>query len=318
MKLRFPKAAVAAAALALCAMPAVAQTKIQAGVAAFNEALAPIYAAEEKGYFKEAGLEVELVNFKGGSATVKALIGGSVDLCLCAADHVLRLTANGLPTKILVGLDEHHSYALLAKADAPYDSLASLKGKRLGITSPGSLTDNTIRYEIGKAGLSADSDFQIIATGGGAPMRAAIDTDQIEAGMLITTDAIDMLSEPGKYKVVEDYRTMPYPSFDVLALQSWIDSNPDDAKALSKALVKAIDDLAADPEFAKQIIAKMYPNFSPELVEAVAKSMVSRMPAHGIVSAASFDNLNEIIPATDAAAKPVPLSEAFDASLIAE
>ncbi|MEP9353889.1 ABC transporter substrate-binding protein [Xanthobacter sp. KR7-65] len=308
--------AVLAAALVLSPVAGHAQTKITAGVAAFNEALAPIYAATSKGYFKDAGLTVEMVDFKGGGAAVKALVGGSIDACLCAADHVIRLTNAGMPAKELIGLDEHHSYALMALAGAPYTGLASLKGKRIAITSPGSLTDNTLRYMIKKAGLSPDTDFEIIATGGGAPMRAAIDTKQVDAGLLITTDVIDMLSTEGKYKVVEDYRAMAYPSFGVLVLDSWIKSHPKEAKGLAIAVRKAIDDLHADPKFAQETIAKMYPNFSPKLVAAVAESMVSRMPKGGIVSQPSFDNLNAIAGLENPSAKPVPLSQGFDPSLL--
>lgn len=308
--------AVLAAALVLSPLASAAQTKITAGVAAFNEALAPIYAATARGYFKTAGLTVEMVDFKGGSAAVKALVGGSIDACLCAADHVVRLTNSGMPAKELIGLDEHHSYALMARADAPYTDLASLKGKRIAITSPGSLTDNTIRYLIKKAGLSPDTDFEIIATGGGAPMRAAIDTRQVDAGLLITTDVIDMLSTTDKYKIVEDYREMAYPAFGVLVLESWIRRHPAEAKGLALAIRKAIDDLHADPKFAREIIARMYPNFSPELVAAVAESMVSRLPKGGMVSQESFDNLNAIAAAENPAAKPVPLSQGFDPSLL--
>lgn len=318
MKLFNPRVTMAALALLVSAAPALAQTKIMAGVAATNEALAPIYAAKAKGYLDEAGVEIEMVNFKGGGATVKALIGGSVDLCLCAADHVLRLGSRGMPAKILVGMDEHHSYALIAKSDSPYGSLEDLKGKKLAITSPGSLTDNTLRYMIGEKGLSPDTDYQIIATGGGAPMRAALATGQVDAGMLITTDVLDILTGSSDYKVVEDFRELAYPSFTLFALQSWIDENPELAAALTEAVVKAVDDLKADPEFAKEVISTMYPNFSDELATAVAASMVSRMPTHGKISAESFTNLNNIITTMDPDVKALPLEKAVDASMIAD
>jgi NitT/TauT family transport system substrate-binding protein len=81
----------------------------------------------------------------------------------------------------------------MAKADSPYTDMKSLQGKRIGITSPGAFTDNTVRWEIKKAGLQAERDFQIIGAGGGASMRAAIETGQVDAGAVVTTEVADYL-----------------------------------------------------------------------------------------------------------------------------
>ncbi|CCB63488.1 MULTISPECIES: ABC transporter substrate-binding protein [unclassified Hyphomicrobium] len=293
------------------------KVKIVAGLAAIDQALAPLYAAQSKGYFDQANLSVDIVDFKGGAPAVNALVGGSIQLCICAADHVIRLTNKGMPTTILAGLDGFHSYALMALASSPYKDLASLKGKRIAITSPGSLTDNTLRYMIKKLGMNPDTDYEIIATGGGAAMQAAIDTKQVEAGMLINTDVLRMMNDtPGKYKAVHDFRKMPYASFDVLALKSWVASNPAEAKALAMSISKAIHDLRTDPEFAKQTIAKIFPNFSPALVAIVAKSMTERLPEGGVVSKDSFENMSNISLSESKSMKPVPFSEGFDPSLL--
>ncbi len=307
----------ALAIVAAAASPALAQTKITAGIAAFNEALLPVYAAEEKGYFKEAGLALEFVNFKGGGPAVQAMVGGSVQLCLCAADHVVRLRARRQPAKILVGLDAFHSYALVAKGTAPYADLVGLKGKRIGVTTPGSLTDNTIRYSIVAAGLRPDRDFEIIGAGGGAAMQAAIDTGQVEAGLVITTEAVSMFRKPGAYKVVVDYRELPYPSFAALALDSWVAANRPVAKAFARAVVRAMGDLKADPALAAAVVARMYPNFPPELAADIAKSAVARTPPGGIVSQEAIGNLNDILLATDDSLKRVAAEDAFDPSLLA-
>lgn len=312
------KLAAAAATVAALSAPAAAQTKITAGTAAFNEALLPVYTAQEKGYFKDAGLEIEMVAFKGGGPAVQALVSGSIDMCLCAADHVLRLKARRQPAQILVALDGFHSYALMAKADFPLKTYAEMKDRKIGITSPGSLTDNTLRYAITKAGLNPDRDFQIVGTGGGAPMTAAIDSGQIDAGLLITTDIAAMLQKAGAYKVVIDYRTMPYASFGAVVLKSWVEAHPREAKAFAAAVVRAIGDLKRDPKLAETVLAKMYPNFSPTLVSEVAKSAVARMPDGGIVSPDSLKNLNEIVTLSDDTLKPVTLDEAFDAKLVAQ
>ena len=144
---------VAAVALGL-ALPtqAIAETVLKFGVASVNEGLLPLRVANDQGFLKAEGITAEFLDFRGGGPTVQAFAGGSVDFCICAADHVLRLANRGLDARIIVGLDEHHSYALLAKVDSPYTDIKSLKGKSIGITSPGSFTDNTVRWAIKQAG----------------------------------------------------------------------------------------------------------------------------------------------------------------------
>ena len=306
----------AAAIVGACLAPAAAQTKITGGVASFNEELLPIYAAIEKGYFKAAGLDVEMQNFKGGGPAAQAMVAGSVDLCFCAADHVMRLRARRQPAIALVGLDGFHSYALIAKAGSPYTNLESLKGKKIGITSPGSLTDNTIRYSIKQLGLSPERDFEIVSAGTGATMRAALDSGGIDAGMLVTTDAADALSKPGAFKTVVDYRTLPYPSFAALALVSWVKDHRAAAAAFDEAVVKAMDDLKQDPDFAAAVLQKMYPTLPHDVVVASAKSEVSRMPKDGVVSPESVKTLNDIVLATDDSLKAVTPAEVYDPSLL--
>jgi NitT/TauT family transport system substrate-binding protein len=312
--MKFALLAVALFAAALA--PVQAQTKITGGVASFNEELLPIYAAIDKGYFKAAGLDVEMQNFKGGGPAAQAMVSGGVDLCFCAADHVMRLRARRQPTVALVGLDGYHSYALIAKAGSPYTDLKSLKGHKIGITSPGSLTDNTIRYSIKQLGLSPERDFEIVAAGTGATMRAALDSGGIDAGMLVTTDAADALSKPGAFKTVVDYRTMPYPSFAALALVSWVKDHQIAAAAFNKAVVQAMDDLTKDPAFATAVLQKMYPTLSHEVVAESAKSEVSRMPKGGVVTPDQVKNLNDIVLATDDSLKAVTAGEVYDPSLL--
>lgn len=294
-----------------------AQTKIVGGIAAYNEALLPVYVAEQKGYFKDAGIQLELNNFKGGGPAVQALVSGSIQICFCAADHVVRLRSRRQPAVILVGLDTFHSYALIAKATAPYKDLASMKGKKVGITSPGSLTDNTLRYSIKELKLSPERDFEIVGAGTGAAMRAAIDSGQIDAGLVILTEVAALLKDPNAYKIVLDYRELPYPSYAALALESWVKENPAVAKAFTRALGRAIADVEKDPDLARKTIAKMYPNFSEELIAEVAKSAVERTPKGGNVTAESIKNLNDILISADPSLKPVTLQEAFDPALLA-
>lgn len=288
--------------------PASAQAVLKFGVASLNEGLLALRVANDQGFFKAAGITAEFIDFRGGGPTVQAFAGGSVDFCICAADHVLRLSNRGLDARIIVGLDEHHSYALLAKADSPYGDIKSLQGKRIGITSPGSFTDNTIRWEVKKAGLQAERDFQIIGAGGGASMRAAIETGQVDAGMVVTTEVSDYL-RTGKYKIVVDWRPTRYAALVVIGRQRWADANPAIAKALVGAVGKAAQLIQTDTAATARSVKLLYPNFDDAYAIAVAEAAKQRLSKDGSVSAEAFANMQEVVLLSDASLKKVDQAE---------
>ncbi len=160
--------------------PVLAQTKLKAGVSVSFEGMLPIWIADQRGYFKDEKIELEMIDFKGGGPAVQAFVGNSIDILFAATDHALRLKNRGIPTVVLHGLDSFHNYALIGKAGIP-TSLTGLRGKTLGITSPGSMTDNTIRWAIRDKKLDPDRDFKIAGAGTGAAMIASIDGGKVDA-----------------------------------------------------------------------------------------------------------------------------------------
>ncbi len=300
---------VRASALALAASMAFlatasAQTTLKFGVAAVNEGLLPLRVANDQGLLKEAGITAEFIDFKGGGPTVQAFAGGSVDFCICAADHVVRLASRGLDARIIVGLDEHHSYALLARSDTPYTDIKSLKGKKIGITSPGSLTDNTVRWTIQQAGLQAERDFQIIGTGGGAAMRAAIEKGQVDAATIVVTEIPAYLAT-GKYKIITDWRPTRYASLVLIGRQRWADANPAVAKGLVKAVIKGAEIIQNDQARTIASVKKLYPTYTEAQVKEIAETAKGRLSKDGSVSAQAFDTMLEIVMVSDKSLKKV-------------
>jgi NitT/TauT family transport system substrate-binding protein len=281
-----------------------AETNLKFGVAAVNEGLLPLRVASDQGLLKAAGITAEFVDFRGGGPAVQAFAGGGVDFCICAADHVLRLSNRGLDARIIVGLDEHHSYALMAKADSPYTDFKSLQGKRVGVTSPGSFTDNTVRWEIKKAGLQAERDFQIIAAGGGAAMRAAIETGQVDAGTVVTTEVADYL-RTGKFKIVVDWRPTRYAALIVIGRQRWADANPALARGLVQAVGKAAQIIQTDTAATAKSVKLLYPNFDDAHATAVAEAAKQRLSKDGSVSPEAFASMIEIVMLSDPSLKKV-------------
>lgn len=258
----------------------------------------PFAIAQDKGMFEKNGLKVETIDFKGGAPAVQALVSGSVDACLCAGDHVVNLTTRGFPAQILIGLSDKHGYSLMGPANSPLTDLKSLKGKRIGVTSAGSQTDNTIRYDLKEKGMNPDTDVQIISIGGGGPMQAAIKSGAVDAGMF--TPPFTEQNIRGGMKMIVDYRVYNYPSFTVLALNKWVKANAETAKKFVKAVREAQDAMKADRKLAVESARKLFPNMDSVLLNEVVDNFISHnAPPRGVVDPKGFKLMNDMVKMAD-------------------
>jgi NitT/TauT family transport system substrate-binding protein len=293
-----------------------AQTAVRLASAQNSIGSLAVVAAQQQGLFKAENLAVEIVSFKGGGPAVQALVSGSVDACICAADHAIRIANRGLDGKVLVALTEQHGYALVALADSPAKTLTDLKGKKLGITSPGSMTDNTLRYFIKEAGLDPDSDVQIIGAGTGVAMIAALQTGAVAAGMLTTPDAQVALADTSKFKLVQDYRQLQYPALDIVVVGRWLTQNPGTARAFARAIVKAQQLIQTDPKVVKAAVAEMFSALTPQLQDEVAKSAPSLLATDGHMARKGYDLMVKMVSSSDPTLEPVPYDQVIALSYL--
>src|SRR3984957_12311739 len=158
MQLSLKKLALAFVALAVISgfQPAQAQSKvtIAAGGGACLCSLPPVLAKQFGGYEK-GGLSVELVDLKGGSDALKAVLGGSADVVSGYFDHCVNLAAKKQELVSFVVYDRYPGEVLVVspKHTAEIKSIKDLAGKKVGVSAPGSSTDFFLKYLLKKEGL---------------------------------------------------------------------------------------------------------------------------------------------------------------------
>lgn len=289
-----------------------AQQRVVVGVASKSELASPIFLAEERGWFREAGITLEVIDFRGGAPAVQALVGGGIQICVCAVDHVVRLQNRNIDGALAVALDTRHSYALVARGDSSYTDLASLKGRKIGITSPGSFTDNTLRWALRKAGMNPDRDVEILGTGTGATMRAAIDSRRVDAGMVINSDLVHSLATAPAhgYKVVVDWRTLAYPSLGLLARRSWLADTKSGAAAFSAVVVRGIESIRTDRAAAEAALRQQFPNFGDNVIAQLAADLQKRLAPGGRLGAQELANLHEMLAVSAPDLRAITLADA--------
>jgi NitT/TauT family transport system substrate-binding protein len=247
--------------------------------------------AIDKGFYRDAGLDVEVVDFKGGAPAVQALVGGGIQFAIIAPEHVVRLRNRHLDGEVALALQDHQSYALLAAQSSPVNRFSDLKGRRVGITSPGSLTENLIRLAAKKAGFDVANDLEIVSAGLAPTQKAAIDSRGIDAGMFANVDAIQLLTKG--YKIVYDWRQEKEPALALVTLGSWVKANPDAAHAVIAATYKAQQLILSDPAVAEQALASLYPTLPAATVAQVAAGLRSQLSATPDFSRTAFETLED-------------------------
>src|SRR5258708_11652669 len=119
--------------------------------------------AEKKGFFKEAGLDVEINDFQGGSKSLEALMGGSADVVAGAYEHTIRMQQRGQAIKgfALIGRGMQIAIAMRNDVADKVKSGADIKGMKMGISAPGSSTHMLLMTWAAKGGLKA-TDFCVV------------------------------------------------------------------------------------------------------------------------------------------------------------
>lgn len=208
----------------------------------------PVTLADRLGYYRDAGLSVEIDNFQGGTKSVEALVGGSVDAMAGAYDNAVILQAKGMYLTTIFTFVHHYGYVfgMVPERAAQYHAPADLKGLKIGVSAPGSSTESLVRILLAKGGLAFD-DIASIGVGTGQGAVLALLSGRIDA--VVTGDPeISRMVMDHKFTALVDTRTragMDYvyggeaAGAGSLMMASFITAHPDLVQAYVTALYRA-------------------------------------------------------------------------------
>jgi NitT/TauT family transport system substrate-binding protein len=254
----------------------------------------PLALTERLGYFKEQGLNVEINDFKGGSQSLTALIGGSADVVTGAYEHTLRMQAKGQDIVAVIELGRYPGISLAVKKDRAdkIKSVADLKGSKIGVTAPGSSTNMIVWYLLAKAGLKPD-DASFIGVGTGAGAVAAIQRGEIDA--IANIDPVmAKLEAGGDVVTLAETRTTegtgkvfggPMSAAVLYLKRDWLEKNPNTVQALTNAFYKTLQWMQkATPDQIADTVPQEYWLGDKALYTAAVKANMQVYSQDGIVS----------------------------------
>jgi NitT/TauT family transport system substrate-binding protein len=210
---------------------------------------APLTIAERLGYFRDSGLDVEILDLSGGAKALQALIGGSADITAGAFDHTIQMQAKGQHIVGVALFGRHPTFALAIRSDkaSAYRAPTDLRGMKVGITALGSQTQFMVEYMALKAGM-APSEISFVSVGGGTGAVAAIRNGAVDA-VVTGEPALTTLANSGDVKIVADTRTNEgtiriygglYPSGTIYTRASFIEKHPRTVEAFTQGIVRAL------------------------------------------------------------------------------
>ena len=255
MHTKFRKVATALAALVLSTGLmsgfAHAQSKITLAVGGAScLCYLPTMLAKQLGEYEKAGVNVDVVDFKGGSQSLQAVMGGSADVVSGYFDHTVNLAAKGQELQSFVVYDRYPGFALVVspKHTASIKSIKDLANKKVGVSAPGSSTDFFLKYILKKNGVDPNS-IGVIGVGLGATAIASMEQGEIEAAIMLDP-AVTVLQ--GRYKdisILSDTRSQKdtlavfggeYPGGALYTKADWIKSHEKEVQAMTNAIVNTL------------------------------------------------------------------------------
>lgn len=251
MALFLRRAMVSLAALVLMSGAAFAQAKVTIAVGgAACLCYLPTVLAKQLGEYDKAGVKVEIVDFKGGSQALTAVLGGSADVVSGYFDHCVNLAAKNQSLQAFVVYDRYPGLALVVspKSGGAIKSIKDLAGKRIGVSAPGSSTDFFLKYLLNKHGVDPNS-VGVIGIGLGATSVAAMEQGSVEAAVMLDPSVTLLQGRNKDLVILSDTRTAhdtlevfggEYPGGALYTRADWIASHQKETQALTNAILATL------------------------------------------------------------------------------
>ena len=289
MRTIFGKLVAPLAALLMMSGLAAAQSKVTIAVGG-GACLCylPTVLAKQLGEYDKAGLSVELVDLKGGSDALKAVLGGSADVVSGYFDHCVNLAAKKQEMQAFVVYDRYPGLVLVVspKHTAEIKSIKDLAGKKVGVSAPGSSTDFFLKYLLKKNGLDP-AGVAVIGVGLGATAVAAMEQGQIDAAVMLDPSVTVLQGSHKDLRILSDTRTQKdtldvfggeYPGGALYSTTAWIKAHEKEAQALTNAIVNTLKWIHGhSPE---DIMAKMPPEIVGKNKELYLAALKNTLPMY--------------------------------------
>jgi NitT/TauT family transport system substrate-binding protein len=256
-----------------------APQKLRVAYAAITAAFSVPWVAKEAGIFQRHGLDVELVYIAAGSRAVQTLVGGSIDIAAIGGPAGVDAKLAGADT-VYVAIPVNR--VLVFTVAAPQiQRIEDMRGKSIGVTRIGTVTDFFTRLYLRQNNLVPDKDVMIRQAGGLPEIVAALKAGQIHGGTFGFPAVLH--ARAAGFRVLVDYNTAGYryPLSTVIVTQRLLRTRESAVRRFLEAHIEAVHRFKTDPELAMKVIGKYTQTTDRAMLEETQRvyaSALERVP----------------------------------------
>lgn len=234
----------------------------------------PYAVAMEKGFFKEAGIDITgILTSQGGGTTMRNVLAGGLPYGEVALSAAVAASKEGIPVKIVNGAVRTVADTLwVVMPNSPLQSVKDLAGKKIAYTSPKSVTQMLAVMALDKAGIPLDK-AELVSTGGIGSGLTALASGKVDAAP--TLDPI-WSRDSGKYRPLFWIKDLLPPIMQTVGVTTpdFAAKHPDKLRAIIAGRRKGVDFIHANPAETGRIFAKAY-NLDAKLAETAVRNMIA-------------------------------------------
>jgi NitT/TauT family transport system substrate-binding protein len=318
-----------AATLALAALagyPAVAEEPQKLTIAFAGKGMSFLlqYIAIGGGYYKQEGLEPESVDVSSGTRQAAAVMGGSAEITQVGFAHTMHAVGRGGALVGIATAFDAYPIALVLSNDAIKrlgitdtmsldEKIKRVKGVRIGITSPGSSTDEFMRTIMLVRGMDPSRDVQLQPIGIGAPMVAAMQAGRTDGfafmspftNIAVTRGIGQIIADPITGELPE-YRDVPYQV--ITTSRATLANKRPLLQHVVRALTKAMKFAHEDIEGSRRIARTFFQDTPESEFNTAFDNYIKAVPATPVISQAQVENTVRMVNLTE----KTPLSATYD------
>ena len=239
--------------------------KISAGYGAISGSSAPIWVAKEARLFEKYGLEADLV-YIPGPRNIMALVGGSIQFANHSGVPALEAYKRGSDATLVASPMDRVDHSLVVQKSIT--RIDDLRGKVLGFSSAGSLTDVVLREGLRLNGIS-EKDVTLLSVGDLSARLSGIRNGRLH-GAIIAGIQLATASSMG-FRQLIDFSKLPIEiaGSGIIARRSYLLKNPDTSLRFLKAWIEGIYIFKSNPQLSRSSIKKYVASSDAEVLEMI-------------------------------------------------
>lgn len=297
-------------AIAVSTVPAQGADKVRIGVSNYNISNLTVGVAQTKDFFKQEGIEAEIIRMNPNVATM-ALVSGDIDYSTLIGS-VIGANLKGAKLKMIACSQDRTPLSLVGKA--AIKSVTELKGKTIGVGSYGSTPDIIARLVVKHYGVDPETEIKMLALGSDSARLTALKEGVVDA--IIVAPPVDFEGKKMGFNILSragDILRFPYNGLGTSVEK--ITERPDGVKRVIRAIVRANGFIRRNREGAIQVLVN-WTKTKPEFAEAAYDSTVGVFSQDGTIPEDGLRLVIENFRKSMNLSRQVSLSDVSDSTLL--